>query len=372
MKQSDIEAFCERHFFLECMVLGVLLAYACPQIGIKGGPLEMQITGNWVAVCFIFFLSGLKLKTTELLKVISAFGQNFYVQFNVFITFPAITYLATTVFRGVIAEPLLEGMTILSCLPSTISMSFVLCSTAGANESISVINAALGNFMGVFVTPALVLFFLKDSAKINLTNVLLKLSVRVFLPIFFGQALRYTFPSTQTLVKQNKRFIKHASSLALVYTVYGSFCQMFYDGVDAKSSDFLVVLGISLLIHCVVGIFGYFTSDLFGWSNFDRAAILFCTTQKTASMGIPLITTMFENDEDLALFQVPLLMYHPLQLIVASFLMSTIINWIQSDPRKNEIEDSEIYIEENTKTSPLIKCNSLNEPLLFVKEVETF
>jgi len=321
------------------MVLAILLAWAYPRAGIKGGPLAMQITGKWVAVCLIFLLSGLKLKTTELVKVISAIGQNSYVQFNIFVTFPFISYLILLIFKGSVSEPLLHGSIILGCLPSTISMSFVLCAEAGASEVISVINAALCNFMGVLITPALILLFLGDSANVDFLNVFIKLSVRVFVPIFVGQAIRYSFECTQPLVKKNKRWIKHLSSFALVYTVYGSFCQMFYDGVDAEASDFFIVIGICMLLHLIFASSGFFTSGLFGWNRMDRTAILFCTTQKTAAMGIPLINTMFEEDDNLGLYQVPLLIYHPLQLLVASLLMFKIKEWIESDPRKPKLSE---------------------------------
>jgi len=323
------------------MVLSILLAWAHPEAGIKNGPLAMQITGKWVAVCLIFFLSGLKLKTTELVKVISSIGQNSYVQFNIFVTFPFVAYLILLIFKGSVSKPLLDGTIILGCLPSTISMSFVLCATAGANEVISVINAALCNFIGVLITPALILLFLGDSANVDFLNVLFKLSIRVFVPIFFGQILRYSFKSTQPMVKKYKRTIKHISTIALVYTVYGSFCQMFHDGVDADASDFLIVVAICLLLHLVFLVSGFLTSGLFGWNRMDRVAILFCTTQKTAAMGIPLINTMFETDDNLGLYQVPLLIYHPLQLLVASLLMFKIVEWIENDPRKPSISEQD-------------------------------
>ena len=120
---------------------------------------------------------------------------------------------------------------------------------------------------------------------------------------------RYYVPTTKDFVKNWKRSIKHTSSLLLVYTVYGAFCQMFYDGVDANVEDFFIVLGLDLLIHFVFVCGGFLSVNLFSsWTRRDKVAILFCTTQKTAAMGIPLINTMFENSDNLGLYQVPLLM----------------------------------------------------------------
>ena len=71
----------------------------------------------------------------------------------------------------------------------------------------------------------------------------------------------------------------------------------------------IIVLGLDLLIHFVFVFGGFLTVNLFStWNRRDKVSILFCTTQKTAAMGIPLINTMFENSDNLGLYQVPLLM----------------------------------------------------------------
>ena len=73
----------------------------------------MQITGKWIAVILIFLLSGMKLKTQELLSVMKNWQQNLYVQSNIFLTFSFITYLLMIPFDGVVAEPLRKGIIIL-------------------------------------------------------------------------------------------------------------------------------------------------------------------------------------------------------------------------------------------------------------------
>jgi predicted Na+-dependent transporter len=53
----------------------------------------------------------------------------------------------------------------------------------------------------------------------------------------------------------------------------------------------------------------------------DTIAAVFVAPQKTIAMGIPLLTTYFAGDpQTLALAIVPLLFYHPWQLLVAGLL----------------------------------------------------
>ena len=61
--------------------------------------------------------------------------------------------------------------------------------------------------------------------------------------------------------------------------------------------------------------------DCLRFTIYDRIAILFCACQKTAAFGIPIVSSLFESSEYLGIYLVPLLIYHPLQLIIDSFLV---------------------------------------------------
>ena len=61
--------------------------------------------------------------------------------------------------------------------------------------------------------------------------------------------------------------------------------------------------------------------DCLRFNIYDRVAILFCASQKTAAFGIPIITSLYESSEYLGVYIVPLLIYHPMQLVIDSFLV---------------------------------------------------
>mmetsp|Transcript_35483 Transcript_35483/g.66229 ORF Transcript_35483/g.66229 Transcript_35483/m.66229 type:complete len:190 (+) Transcript_35483:102-671(+) len=62
----------------------------------------------------------------------------------------------------------------------------------------------------------------------------------------------------------------------------------------------------------------------FNFSLPQRIAGLFCSTHKTVAMGVPLINTLFEHSESLGLYTLPLLMYHPIQLLIGSLLVPSL------------------------------------------------
>ena len=50
----------------------------------------------------------------------------------------------------------------------------------------------------------------------------------------------------------------------------------------------------------------------------DRIAALLCGTQKTVAMGIPLILVIYDHGQRTGLISIPLLCYHPLQLLMGT------------------------------------------------------
>jgi len=52
---------------------------------------------------------------------------------------------------------LLRGMMIVGCMPPPVSSATILTRAAGGNEAAAIFNSAFGSFLGIFVTPILLL-----------------------------------------------------------------------------------------------------------------------------------------------------------------------------------------------------------------------
>lgn len=63
----------------------------------------------------------------------------------------------------------------------------------------------------------------------------------------------------------------------------------------------------------------------------QRVTFLLCSTQKTLALGLPLLQVVFAGRADLALLSTPLLIQHPLQLIVGSVLSPRLKAYAESD-----------------------------------------
>ena len=68
----------------------------------------------------------------------------------------------------------------------------------------------------------------------------------------------------------------------------------------------------------------------------DRVAILYASTQKTLALGLPLLRILFQGRADLAVLCTPLLMQHPLQLIVGSLLQPVLARKVAEAEQGNK------------------------------------
>jgi sodium/bile acid cotransporter 7 len=142
-------------------------------------------------VIVIFLLAGMGLRSEELAKAFQRVGFNSYIQFFNFMIVSGAVYGFSRLMLhlGALPESLADGMVICSTLSVSVNMGIVLTKVVGGDEAAAVFDAAFGNFLGVFVSPALILLYLGLSANVDLPSVTLKLFLRVILPLFIGQVL---------------------------------------------------------------------------------------------------------------------------------------------------------------------------------------
>lgn len=66
----------------------------------------------------------------------------------------------TIVTVTVLDKLLLDGLVVLACLPTTVSMCVMMTTAMKGNASACVFNSTLGNFVGILVTPLTILLLL--------------------------------------------------------------------------------------------------------------------------------------------------------------------------------------------------------------------
>ena len=321
--------------FLLLIIIAILVAKAYPPIGAEY--LKPDITATWMAVIIIFFLAGLSLKTSEFTNAMLNWRYNVLVQVYNFGVVSSIAYGVSRALQSghIIGKDLADGMVVCSCMPMTISMVVVLTQAANGNEASSIFNSAAGNFIGVFLSPLLILGYLRVTGEIDLVRVFYQLALRVLLPAVIGQIVQ-RIQAVQSFTKKHKFILKQLQTYALVFIVYTVFCETFSDDTGSSVGDVFLMIAFQLLILLSVMIMAWYMLRIL-YRNEPKLRVtgLYCCTHKTVAIGIPLITAIYSDNAATAskvgLYTLPLLIWHPLQLIIGTLLAPKLAKFVERE-----------------------------------------
>jgi sodium/bile acid cotransporter 7 len=306
-------------WFLLGMVAATLLAWLLPDPGARGGVLHPELL-NKLGVALIFFLHGLLLSFAALRAGTLLWRLHLVVQLSTYVVCP-LCGLAALALLGAHLDPSLSlGIFYLCALPSTVSSSVAMTAAARGNVPAAVFNATFSSVLGVFVTPLWVgLVMGASGAGLPLGSVVLDLCVWLLLPLALGQLFRPICGAWALRHKPKINIVDRCTILLLVYT---SFCDSVKSGVWLGSGlgpllatlAFCCVL-LALLLAAVNAV-----CKRLGFSTEDRIAAVLCGSKKTLASGVPMARLMFADQPGLSLILLPIMIYHPLQLVVCGWL----------------------------------------------------
>ncbi|XP_048189757.1 sodium/bile acid cotransporter 7 isoform X1 [Perognathus longimembris pacificus] len=320
-----------KDWFLVGIVVAIAGAKLRPSVGVHGGPLKPEITVSYIAVATIFFNSGLSLKTEELTSALVHLKLHLFIQIFTLAFFPATIWLFLQILSvTTINEWLLKGLQTVGCMPPPVSSAVILTKAVGGNEAAAIFNSAFGSFLGIVITPLLLLLFLGSSSSVPFTSIFSQLFVTVVVPLIIGQIVRRYI---KDWLERKKPPFGAVSSSVLLMIIYTTFCDTFSNpNIDLDKFSLVLVLFIivSIQLSFMLLTFVFSTRNNSGFTPADTVAIIFCSTHKSLTLGIPMLKIVFAGHEHLSLISVPLLIYHPAQILLGSVLVPTIKSWMVS------------------------------------------
>ena len=124
--------------------------------------------------------------------------------------------------------------------------------------------------------------------------------------------------------------------IVLLSIVWNAFCNAFAKGLGLDIRYATILLLLLPLLH-IGSLFAYFSIFRSGGSLLSRTkdnhttttkaagedavAATFCAAHKTLAFGLPLINTIFEGSPNLASYCAPIMLMHPTQLLIGSFVV---------------------------------------------------
>ena len=331
-----LSAFYAKNEFPILIVFAILLASVYPPLGAEY--VAPQITAKWVAVVFIFFMSGLCLKTKEFADALQ------HIYFNAFIQVYNSGVVSACVFgfsrlllsTNIVGKDIADGLTITACLPTTINTVVVLTRTTGGDEAAAIFNASFSNLIAIFLTPVLIRGYLGvTTGSIPLDSVILKLTVQVLLPVIVGQAIQRSLKTVADFATRHNRRLKKAQMWAIIYVIYTVFCKTFSEDFDSSVQEFVVVVVFELVLVSILMVVAWYILRRF-FHDKPKLQImgLFGATSKSVVMGVPFINTIYEGHPSVGVYTMPLLIWFLLELILGSFLSTGLSKFVEMEKER--------------------------------------
>lgn len=306
-------------WFVVGMLGAVALAWLFPDAGAKGGALHPEILVK-AGVALIFFLHGVALSFDKLKAGTLRWPLHLVVQGCTFLFFPVVGFLLLAVFGRFLAPDLRLGFFYLCALPSTVSSSVALTAAARGNVPVAVFNATLSSLIGIFLTPLWVSLIMQSGGgALPLGKVILDLVLWLLLPLVVGQLARPVLGAWVTAHKPVVNVVDRGTILLLVYT---SFCDSVKGEVWTKYGAGAIapaLLGALVLFGLAFGASRAVCRKM-GVARADEIAVVFCGTKKTLASGVPMAHLIFGANPGLGLILLPILIYHPMQLVICGAL----------------------------------------------------
>ncbi|XP_072388187.1 sodium/bile acid cotransporter 7-B-like isoform X2 [Diabrotica undecimpunctata] len=313
--------FLQKNWLLVGILCCIFVAGIYPKLGSKQGPLRTEYTVKYGAIFIIFLVSGISLKTDSIFKTFQQYKLHCFIQCFTFIFIPIFGVILIQFLYIFGVHPwVLKGITTVASMPPPVSSAVILTRAAQGNETAALFNSILGSFIGIIVTPILLF---------------LQLAVTLLLPLMIGQVLKKHYKlKTQTLP------LNTISQCALLFVIYTTFCDTFLvpeTGLSALDVLFTIFSVLLMQLSLMMISFSLANICIKYFNPQDIIAIIFCSTHKSLTLGIPILRIMFHGYSHLSQISLPLLVYHPTQIILGGLVVPQLKDWMHSQRARRPV-----------------------------------
>ncbi|CAG9767708.1 unnamed protein product [Ceutorhynchus assimilis] len=345
--------FLKKNWLLVAILACICLAGVYPKLGSKEGPLKTEFSVKYGAVSLMFLISGFSLKTDSIIHTFRQYKLHLFIQLFTFVLIPIyaqcfIKFLTMFGINGWV----LKGIVTVACMPPPVSSAVILTRAAQGNETAAIFNSVIGSFLGIIITPLSLLLNLGSTTIVPLFSTVMQLTSTVLLPLALGQAIK-----TLTSFRGHQIPLNTISQCALLFVIYTTFCDTFLvpeTGLSALDVIFTIFSVLLLQIALIILSFKISSSMKKSFTPADVIAIVFCSTHKSLTLGkftflikvvsklnifflfsgIPILKIMFHGYSHLSQISLPLLVYHPTQIILGGLMVSQLKDWLHSQRRR--------------------------------------
>ena len=313
----------KKHAFTLWLLTAVVLAILFPEPGAKGGIFFSEFTTK-LGVFVIFLLQGLGLPTSELAAGYRPKRLHAFVLSWNYLWFPVVAGLLLLPLSFVLPPEFRLGFWLLAILPTTVSSAVVFSTVSGGDTSNAIFSTVFSNLLSVLLVPTVAVAYLatETEAHIPLLPLFTTLFILIILPLIIGQVFRKIVPTRSAALSKRTKPVGNWIILFIVHCAFANSVQSGFLGQLDAGLVAAVVGGTVLLLLLVSGLV-WWTASWLKITRPQRITAFFCASQKSLATGLPLATSILASAPgvvDTAAVLIPLMCYHPAQLVLAGIL----------------------------------------------------
>lgn len=302
--------------FVTALVATIIVATLLPCQGVSARIFHMA---GIAAIASLFFLQGARLSREAVIAGLTNYRLHAVIAGTTFLLFPALGCVLALLLPNALSPTLLLGLLFLCALPSTVQSSIALTSIAQGNVAGAVCAATASSLAGILLTPLLfgAMAHVHGHGGVDLSSMWLVV-MQLLVPFAVGHLMR---PWIGAWAARNKRLLSVTDRGSILIVVYTAFSAAVVHGIwHQLPPGMLATLGLVVAALLVMGLLittGVARAS--GFSHADEVAAVICGSQKSLVSGIPIASVLFSGPT-LGLIVLPIMLYHPLQLVVCAWL----------------------------------------------------
>ncbi len=272
-----------------------------------------------VAIAALFFLQGARLSREAVIAGLTNYRLHAVITGTTFLLFPFVGCVLAWLLPHVLNPTLMLAVLFLCALPSTVQSSIALTSIAQGNVAGAVCAATASSLLGILLTPLLfsAMTHVHGHGTVDLSGIWLVI-LQLLVPFIVGHLMR---PWVGSWAVRNKRLLSVTDRGSILIVVYAAFSAAVVHGIwHQLPLPMLAILGLVVAALLAMGLLvttGVARVCRFGHA--DEVAAVICGSQKSLVSGIPIASVLFSGPT-LGFIVLPIMLYHPLQLLVCAWL----------------------------------------------------
>lgn len=231
----------------------------------------------------IMFMMGLTLKKSDIFRILNEPSPVVVGVALQFLLMPVIALELSTLLH--LSPQITAGMILVgSCAGGTASN--VMCYIARGDVALSICMTLTSTTLGVFITPALIGFYLSDTIEVDTVPMLLSMIQLVLIPVIAGVIVSNWIGGKQEIIEK----LVSPLSMLLILIIIGI--------VVALNAEMLAQVGLlvitAVILHNILGIgIGLAVSRLFGFNLRQSQTIAIEVGMQNSGLGVALALQHF-------------------------------------------------------------------------------